>query len=148
MKVALDEPAKAVKLLDRAIGLDPAHPVAQGNLALALGMIGLFQEAEVRLARSIALGYDGWKTVRRRLDALADSDPDYDPAEIGAWQLKCPACHEESLSHPNEDRSGRPILCPECGHAMDHTETSVRRLVGRAKVCRLFRSGIRLLSGH
>lgn len=118
LNVAMNEPAKSVKLLDKAIEIDPVHPVAHGNLAFCLAMIGLYQEAEVRLERSIALGYSEWKTVRRRIDALSENDPDYDPLEVGDWELKCPDCHEETLSHPNEDRSGRPILCPECGFEM------------------------------
>jgi tetratricopeptide (TPR) repeat protein len=117
--VALEEPARAVESYERAVELDSSNAMAHGNLALVLAMSRHYREAEGRLAQAVELRFENAIIIRRRIDAIVDADEEYDPCDIGDWELSCSKCGCHALSHPDEDSSERAILCSDCGHPMD-----------------------------
>jgi Flp pilus assembly protein TadD len=68
-----DRPEQAAELLNRAISVLPDLPEVHSNLALAYAMIGRFQDADQSLKRAVALGYENWQEVRRRIVTLQQS---------------------------------------------------------------------------
>lgn len=65
-----DEPHKALDSLRRAVDLDESVAVSHANMALALAMVGDFDEADAALRRSIVRGYGKYQIIRDRIDAL------------------------------------------------------------------------------
>lgn len=110
----MNRPEDAVVSLERACQLDPDNGTCFGNLAVALSLTGLHHQAGTRLNQAIALGYEGWRVVKQRIDALEEADDDFDPADFGKYDLHCTKCGSINRSHPREDASDRPIPCPDC----------------------------------
>lgn len=116
--VVRDPPAEAINSFEHAEKLDGTVATIPANLAIALGMVGRHHDALGALNRAEKLGYPRGRAIRRRLEELADADADFEPTDIGKYHLGCPQCHCEVHSHPDEDDTGRPIPCPDCGAPM------------------------------
>lgn len=56
--------------LEKAIRLSPSLAVAQGNKAIALAMLGRFDEADQAVRLAVVLGHKNVKGVRERVAAL------------------------------------------------------------------------------
>lgn len=69
-----NKPEQAIEHLVKAIELNPSLSEAHGDLALALAMIGKFQDAKQSLKQAIALGYESWQDVQRRIARLQELD--------------------------------------------------------------------------
>jgi tetratricopeptide (TPR) repeat protein len=78
IEIHRNEPERAIEYLQKAIRLYPGMAVAHSNLALAYGMMGRFEQAEVALKHAVALGYRNWKEIRARLENLRECDSNRD----------------------------------------------------------------------
>ncbi|MFV1883972.1 MAG: tetratricopeptide repeat protein [Balneola sp.] len=67
-----NKPKKACENLYRAKELDPSIQITYGNLALALAMLGKFDEAEAELKQAIILGNKEWKSIKDRINYLRE----------------------------------------------------------------------------
>jgi tetratricopeptide (TPR) repeat protein len=118
LHVIRKRPEQAIVSLNHAERLDGSVGSIPANLAIALALVGLHHEAQTALNRAESIGYPNVAAGQKRINDLMNKDEDFDPLDIGKHHLICPRCECEILSHPDEDETGRPIACPECGNPM------------------------------
>lgn len=70
LRVLQNKPQQAIQAFQSAIDLDPNIAVTHGNLALALAMVGRYEDAQSSLKRAVALGYDNSKVIQERIQEL------------------------------------------------------------------------------
>jgi tetratricopeptide (TPR) repeat protein len=68
-----EEPEKAIVSIEKAISLDPSLANAHANMAVALAMIGYFDESDRYIQRAIARGYQNVEALRERIVELQNN---------------------------------------------------------------------------
>jgi tetratricopeptide (TPR) repeat protein len=131
-------PRKAIRALRRAIAINPQISVAHANIALALAVVGRFQEAQASLKQATVLGYENWRTIQERINSLKALEQMNLTAatvweEVGRWgkatdravdfrsvwlPSRCPACGAPiSVSTVRWSNVSMPE-CPYCGMSL------------------------------
>ncbi|TNE55502.1 MAG: tetratricopeptide repeat protein [Bacteroidetes bacterium] len=68
------EPQKGISYLEKAIEKNEQLAVAHSNYALALAMVGRYDEADAELKRAVALGYSSGDIIKQRIENLKALD--------------------------------------------------------------------------
>lgn len=91
-----DKPQKAIEITEPFLVDGVEAGATYGNYALALAMVGRFDEADLYLSKAIALYYPVWRDIRQRIQDLREY-------------------HEVLGIH---DTSWLPERCSQCGAAL------------------------------
>lgn len=70
LAILQDQPEKAIESFEKAIEIDSQLDIAYGNLALALAMVGRFDDADDALQKAAVRGYKQTDEIQRRIDNL------------------------------------------------------------------------------
>ena len=110
-----DKPMRAIELLEEAVEDGSQSGTTYGNLALAYGKVGRFEEAQEALGNSVSKGYHNWRTVQKRLSDLQEFQSTFKGYDTSWLPAQCPACGGSTAADTVQWLTATSAKCGYCG---------------------------------
>ncbi len=113
-----DQPMRAIALLEEAVQGGSQSGLTYGNLALAYGKVGRFEEAQEALGNSVSEGYDNWRTVQKRLSDMQEFQSTLIGFDAGWLPAQCPHCNAPTAAGTVQWLTAKSAKCGYCGSTL------------------------------
>jgi tetratricopeptide (TPR) repeat protein len=110
-----DKPQKAIDVIESAFQDGAQSGTTYSNLALALGMVGRFDDAEVTLSKAVAQGYQRWREVRDRIKNMREYHNGLNIHDTSWLPERCSQCGAALSDDTVHWVSGHTVQCGYCG---------------------------------
>ncbi len=110
-----DKPMRAIELLEEAIQDGSQSGTTYGNLALAYGKVGRFEEAQEALGNSVSKGYHNWKTVQKRLSDMQEFQSMFNGYDTSWLPAQCSFCNGPTAADTVQWLTAKSAKCGYCG---------------------------------
>jgi hypothetical protein len=106
---------RAIELLEEAIQDGSQSGTTYGNLALAYGKVGRFEEAQEALGNSVSKGYHNWKTVQKRLSDMQEFQSMFNGYDTSWLPAQCSFCNGPTAVDTVQWLTAKSAKCGYCG---------------------------------
>jgi tetratricopeptide (TPR) repeat protein len=111
-----DKPMRAIELLEEAVRDGAQSGTTYGNLALAYGKVGRFEEAQEALGNSVSKGYHNWRTVQKRLSDMQEFQSEFKGLDVSWLPARCPFCNGPTAADTVQWITSTSAKCGYCGN--------------------------------
>lgn len=87
-----DKPQKAIELIEPAIQDGVESGATFGNLALAMAMVGRFDDADLYLSKAIAQYFPEWRNIRQRIQDMREYHQGLNIKDTSWLPERCSQC--------------------------------------------------------